>query len=132
MGFSWQEYWSGLPFPSPGIFLTQGSNPGSPSLPSEPPGKPFFFFLLETEVKSRAFSSCGSGCPTYIPQPSPPPAPLKELSLPQPAPVPLSEHHPLLVAACLVRAEELGIHFSQGVAPTSHGDVGVENLQLLA
>ena len=27
MGFSRQEYWSGLPFPSPGIFLTQGSNP---------------------------------------------------------------------------------------------------------
>ena len=26
-GFSRQEYWSGLPFPSPGIFLTQGSNP---------------------------------------------------------------------------------------------------------
>ena len=28
MGFSKQEYWSGLPFPSPGIFLAQGSNPG--------------------------------------------------------------------------------------------------------
>ena len=28
MGFSRQEYWSGLPFPSPGIFPTQGSNPG--------------------------------------------------------------------------------------------------------
>ena len=28
MEFSMQEYWSGLPFPSPGIFLTQGSNPG--------------------------------------------------------------------------------------------------------
>ena len=27
MGFSGQEYWSGLSFPSPGIFLTQGSNP---------------------------------------------------------------------------------------------------------
>ena len=27
MGFSRQEYWSGGPFPSPGIFLTQGSNP---------------------------------------------------------------------------------------------------------
>ena len=27
-GFSRQEYWSGLPFPSPGIFPTQGSNPG--------------------------------------------------------------------------------------------------------
>ena len=28
MGFSRQEYWSGLPFPSPGIFLTQGWNLG--------------------------------------------------------------------------------------------------------
>ena len=28
MGFSRQEYWSGLPFPSPGIFLTQELNPG--------------------------------------------------------------------------------------------------------
>ena len=28
MGFSRQEYWSGLPFPSPGISLTQGSNSG--------------------------------------------------------------------------------------------------------
>ena len=27
MGFSRQEYWSGLPFPPPGIFPTQGSNP---------------------------------------------------------------------------------------------------------
>ena len=26
MGFPRQEYWSGLPLPSPGIFLTQGSN----------------------------------------------------------------------------------------------------------
>ena len=28
MGFSRQEYWSGLPFPPPGIFPTSGSNPG--------------------------------------------------------------------------------------------------------
>ena len=28
MGFSGQEYWSGLPCPSPGVFLTQGLNPG--------------------------------------------------------------------------------------------------------
>ena len=27
MRFSGQEYWSGLPFPSPGIFWTQGLNP---------------------------------------------------------------------------------------------------------
>ena len=30
MGFSRQEYWSGLPFPSMRIFLTQGLNPGLP------------------------------------------------------------------------------------------------------
>ena len=28
MGFSQQEYWSGLPFLLQGIFLTQGLNPG--------------------------------------------------------------------------------------------------------
>ena len=28
MGFSRQEYYNGLSFPSPGIFPTQGSNPG--------------------------------------------------------------------------------------------------------
>ena len=27
MGFPWQEYWSGLPFPTPDDLLTQGSNP---------------------------------------------------------------------------------------------------------
>ena len=27
MGLSWQEYWSGMLFPSPGGFLTQGWNP---------------------------------------------------------------------------------------------------------
>ena len=30
MGFSRQEYWSGLPFPSPGNYPSQGSNPGLP------------------------------------------------------------------------------------------------------
>ena len=30
MGLSRQEYWCGLPFPSPGIFPTQGLNPGLP------------------------------------------------------------------------------------------------------
>ena len=45
MGLSRQEYWSGLPFPSPGDFPNPGFEPGSPalqadSLPSESPGKP--------------------------------------------------------------------------------------------
>ena len=45
MGFSRQEYWSGLPFPSPGDLPDPGIKPRSPalqadSLQSEPPGKP--------------------------------------------------------------------------------------------
>ena len=44
MGFSRQECWSGLPFPSPGDLPNPGIEPGSPALqadtlPSEPPGK---------------------------------------------------------------------------------------------
>ena len=44
MGFSRQEYWSGLPFPSPGDLPNSGIKPGSPalqadSLPTEPLGK---------------------------------------------------------------------------------------------
>ena len=45
MGFSRQEYWSGLPCPPPGDLPDPGIEPRSPalqidSLPSEPPGKP--------------------------------------------------------------------------------------------
>ena len=32
MGFSRPEYWSGLPFPSPGGFAYPGIEPGSPAL----------------------------------------------------------------------------------------------------
>ena len=44
-GFSRQEYWSGLSFPSPGDLPNPGIELESPalqldSLPSEPPGKP--------------------------------------------------------------------------------------------
>ena len=44
-GFSRQEYWPGLPFPSPGDLLDPGIESGSPalqvdSLPAELPGKP--------------------------------------------------------------------------------------------
>ena len=35
MGFSRQEYWSGLPFPSPGDLLDPGIESGSPTF--EPP-----------------------------------------------------------------------------------------------
>ena len=45
MGFSRQEYWSGLPFPSPGDLPNPGIEPESHALqadilPSELPGKP--------------------------------------------------------------------------------------------
>ena len=45
MGFSRQEYWSGLPFRSPEDLPDPGIEPGSPTfqadaLTSEPPGKP--------------------------------------------------------------------------------------------
>ena len=57
MGFSRPEYWSGLPFPSPGDLPKPGIEPRSPvlqadALSSEPPGKPYIndgsglFFLL--------------------------------------------------------------------------------------
>ena len=44
MGFSRQEYWSGVPFPFPGDLPNPGIEPGSPALQadtltSEPPGK---------------------------------------------------------------------------------------------
>ena len=35
MGFSRQEYWSGLPFPSPGDLPEPGIKPGSPSLEAD-------------------------------------------------------------------------------------------------
>ena len=46
MEFSRQEYWSGLPYPSPGDLPDPGIEPGSPALqadalPAEPPGKPW-------------------------------------------------------------------------------------------
>ena len=45
-----QEYWSALPFPSPGDLLYPGITPGSPafqvdSLSTEPLGKPLYVLL---------------------------------------------------------------------------------------
>ena len=51
LGFSRQEYWSGLPFPSPGDLPDPGIKPGSPALEadaltSEPPYTIFVFLFL--------------------------------------------------------------------------------------
>ena len=65
MGFSRQEYWNGLPFPSSGDLPDPGIEPASPalhadSLLSEPPGKPnisdneqylsFFLWLISLSI----------------------------------------------------------------------------------
>ena len=51
MGFTRQEYWSGLLFPSPGDLPDPGIEPRSPAsqadaLPSEPPGKPVLHMVV--------------------------------------------------------------------------------------
>ena len=64
LGFSRQEYWGGLPFPSPGNLPDPGIETGSPalladSLPSEPQGK----------SKTEEFPDCSlkAGAPCYLP-----------------------------------------------------------------
>ena len=52
MEFSGQEYWSGLPFPSPDDLPHPGIKAGYPvlqavALPSEPPGKQYIWFTLK-------------------------------------------------------------------------------------
>ena len=61
MVFSRQEYWSGLPFPSPGDLPDPGIEPWSPalradSLPSEPSGKPTFYLKCKSDVILLSFS----------------------------------------------------------------------------
>ena len=62
-----QEYWSGYPYPSPGIFPTQGSNPVLPhcrqTLPSEPLGKPIYVQGMLFQSVQLHFSQC-------LPQPT--------------------------------------------------------------
>ena len=52
MGFSRQEYWSGLPCPPPGHLPNPGTEPRSPalqadSLLSEPLGKPYLYIVSQ-------------------------------------------------------------------------------------
>ena len=65
MKFSMQEYWSGLPFFSPGNLPNSRTEPRSPvlqahSLLSEPPGK----LISEHRPQSVQFSSVSQSCPT--------------------------------------------------------------------
>ena len=66
MGFSRQEYWSGLPFPSPGDRPNPGIVPESSTLqaralPSEPPGNQLYICIYALPL----------GPPSYPPHPTP-------------------------------------------------------------
>ena len=66
MEFSRQEYWSGLPFSSPGDLPDQGIKPGSlvlwaDSLPSEPPGKPKSYQERARKDPVSKKRDCGPG-----------------------------------------------------------------------
>ena len=61
MGFSRQEYWSGLPFPSPGDLPNPGIEPGSPALQAdsfttEPLGKPLKWSESHSVVSDSLWS----------------------------------------------------------------------------
>ena len=56
MGFSRQEYWSGLPFPPPGDLPNPGIKLWSPALqadalPPKPPGKQLVVLIKQVNVK---------------------------------------------------------------------------------
>ena len=58
MGFSKQEYWSGLPCPPPGDLPNPGTEPRSSTLQAdsflpEPPGKPFLYIKTPKNVLQK-------------------------------------------------------------------------------
>ena len=60
MGFSRQEYWSGLPFPSPGNLPNPGIEPRSlalqaDALTSEPPGKQGLTKYIQSLERKKIF-----------------------------------------------------------------------------
>ena len=87
MEFSRQEYWSGLPFPSPRDLSDPGIEPASPTLwadalTSEPPGnqemtmKGFLFIIIFLNFTilywfCHTLTWIRHGC-TYVPHPEPP------------------------------------------------------------
>ena len=63
MGFSMQEYWSGLPRPSSVYLPDPGIEPGSPeleadALPTEPPGTSIFERLSQQCLACKSAMKC--------------------------------------------------------------------------
>ena len=55
MGFSRQEYWSGLPFPSPGDLPDPGIEPGSPALQADALPSEFDCINLHSHQQCKRF-----------------------------------------------------------------------------
>ena len=74
MGFSRQEYWSGVPLPSPGGLPNPGIEPRSPALqadalPSEPPGRPLDREVHQNSSKELGFRGTQFCCITLFSAP---------------------------------------------------------------
>ena len=65
MEFSREEYWSGLPFPPPGIFLIQGLNPGL-LCPLHWQEDFFFFSFIFISWRLITSQHCSGFCHTLI------------------------------------------------------------------
>ena len=61
MGFSRQEYWNALPFPSPEDFPKPGNKPGSPALQTDS-----FLFELQGNLKHFYVDTLWSSCHCYL------------------------------------------------------------------
>ena len=66
IGFSRQEYWSGVPFPSPGDVPDPGIEPGASelqadALPSEPPGSPNSTYTKQLKYRPVLRNKCLNG-----------------------------------------------------------------------
>ena len=115
MGFPKQEYWSGLPFPSPGDLPEAGIEPSSPALAGgfftiEPPGKCISsvqFSCSVTSISLRPYGlqqarlACPSPTPfleltqTHVHRVSDAIQPSHPLSSPSPPALNLSQHQDL-------------------------------------
>ena len=73
MGFSRQEYWSGLPFPSPGDLPDPGIEPRSPTLQADDLAFPGGSDGFSPWVRKISWRREWQPTPVFLPPPDPPP-----------------------------------------------------------
>ena len=123
MGFSRQEYWSGLPFPSPGDLPDPGIKPRSPALQadaltSEPPGKPKAHWNTQPKGRPASAGTEAEGlkgahglwcCPLTF-----------WTVIPMAVPV-LSQRRALFLSAAVCMAQLAETHLSEADCDSLHG-----------